>query len=301
MRWLARLKVYLICVILCLSTPLAAQTDTLSADLDRWDTLASRAETAVDLEQGSDQVFEALRASIAAYRAEFDAARDQNATRIATLREQIAALGPRPEGEGAAPEPVDVAAKREELNQQLNALLVPVQKAEAEFVRADALISQIDQILRERQTDELLKVSPTPLNPAYWGTAVTDLMQSADILWIESPESVNARSWEQLRGTLPLVIGLSALGLVLIMRGRRWSKLIVQRLQRYGARGFGIWRFLVSLLRIILPFAGLVLLALGAIATNFFGPKGNEIILSLAFLGGIMLGVRWVAERVFFA
>ncbi|MDF1728485.1 MAG: DUF3772 domain-containing protein [Sulfitobacter sp.] len=287
-----------LCLLISLSGALSAQGN-LEEDLERWDTMAERAEAAVDLEQGSEQMFEALRSSIAEFRAEFDAARELNATRIATLREQIAALGPPPEGEGATPEPPDVAAKREELNQQLSTLLVPVQKAEAEFVRANALIAEIDNILRERQTDRLLTVDPTPLNPVYWREALTDLAQSAEILWAERPEGTSPNSWENIREPLPLVLGLTIAGLVLIFRGRRWSGMIVKQMQRQEMRGFGVWRFIVSLLRIILPFAGLILLALAAISTNLFGPKGDEIIFTLSLLGGIMLGLRWVADRVF--
>lgn len=285
-------------VLWLLLVPLWAQTD-LGTDLERWDRLAERAETAIDLGRGSDALFESLRSSISDYRAEFDAARGLNGTRIATLRQQIAALGPKPEGENAAPEPADVTAKRKDLNDKLNALLVPVQKAEAEYVRADALVGQIDRILRDRQTDELLTVTPTPLNPVHWKPALTDLRQSAIILWNESPESENAQSWDELRKTLPLVLVLSVFGFVLILRGRRWSRQIVERVQRVGMRGFGIWRFVVSLLRIILPFAGFVLLGLAAVATNLFGPQGDEIILTIAILGGIMLTVRWVSEQVF--
>ncbi len=293
---------YIICAAfaaLWLSVSVGFPQNELLEELERWDTLAQRAEKAIDLGQGSDDLFEALRSSIADYRTDFAAGRELNSTRIATVREQIAALGTPPEGEGAPPEAPDVAAKRDELNQQLNDLLVPVQKAEAEFVRADALVRQIDQILRDRQTDQLLEVGATPLNPANWRTAINDLIVGAELLWNERPESENAQDWRELRETLPLVILLSALGLVLIFRGRRWSRLLVNRLQRFGARGFGIWRFIVSLLRIILPFAGLMLLALAAISTNLFGPKGDEVILTLAIVGGIMLGVRWVSERVF--
>lgn len=293
---------YILCAAfaaLWLSVSVGFSQNELLEELDRWDTLAQRAEKAIDLGQGSDDLFEALRSSIADYRTDFAAGRELNSTRIATVREQIAALGTPPEGEGAPPEAPDVAAKRDELNQQLNDLLVPVQKAEAEFVRADALVRQIDQILRDRQTDQLLEVGATPLNPANWRTAINDLIVGAELLWNERPESENAQDWRELRETLPLVILLSALGLVLIFRGRRWSRLLVNRLQRFGARGFGIWRFIVSLLRIILPFAGLMLLALAAISTNLFGPKGDEVILTLAIVGGIMLGVRWVSERVF--
>ncbi|MFK7835842.1 MAG: DUF3772 domain-containing protein [Sulfitobacter sp.] len=267
-------------------------------DFDRWEGLATRAEASIDLGQGSESVFEALRTSVATYRAAFDAARSEDSARIATLREQIAALGAAP-AEDAPPEAADVAGQRADLTQQLNAALVPIQRAEAAYVRADALIRQIDTILRTRQTDALMEVSPTPLNPVYWRPAVADFFTSVDVLWLERPMREDAMSVDGLRETLPTAIVLAAVGLLLILRGRRWSHRIVNRLQRYGARGFGIWRFVVSLLRIILPFFGLLLLAIAVISTDLFGPKGSEIFLTLAVLGGIMLGVRWVSERVF--
>ncbi|MGR3474866.1 MAG: mechanosensitive ion channel family protein, partial [Sulfitobacter sp.] len=70
-------------------------------------------------------------------------------------------------------------------------------------------------------------------------------------------------------------------------------------LQQFGARGFGIWRFVVSLLRIILPTVGLVLLAMAILATDWLGPRGSALVQLLPVIGGAMLGVRWVAERVF--
>ncbi|MEW9918827.1 DUF3772 domain-containing protein [Marimonas sp. MJW-29] len=284
---------------LWLAAGAALAQETLSEELERWETLAKRAEAAVDLGQGSDEVFEALRQSIARYRADFNSAREANSGRISTLREQIAALGAPPEGENAPPEDPEVSARRDELTQQLNALLAPVQKAEAEFVRADALIREIDQILRDRQADQLLEISPSPLNPVHWPGALRDLVSGAELIWTEQPEGAEDEAGDDFRSSLPLVIGLTAFGLLLILRGRRWSQRLVSHMQKLGGRGVGIWRFLVSLLRIILPFVGLVSLALAAVATNLFGPKGDEIILTLAFVGGIMLGVRWVAERVF--
>lgn len=298
MRALFRFSVWLVLGLWLTVATAQAQTTT-DADMDRWQTLASRAEKAIDTRQGSDAAFEALRSAVAEYRTIFDAGRDQHKNRIATLREQLAAIAPPAEGEGAASEAQDVTAKRTELNKQLSELLVPVQTAEAGFVRADAIVGQIDQILRERQTDELLKVTPTPLNPVHWKPALTDFLSAVDLIWIEPPASGEALSWDNLRQTLPLVILLATFGIVLILRGRKWSSWFVMRLQSKGARGFGIWRFLASLLRIIIPFSGVVLLALAAISSNQFGAKGNEIILTLVLLGGSILGVRWVSERVF--
>ncbi|MDF3413860.1 mechanosensitive ion channel family protein [Sulfitobacter sp. M57] len=267
------------------------------SEVTRWSVAAAAAEQLLDSDNGSEGRLEELRAEIVAFRSDFREATTQNAARIATLREQLTALGPKPEGEGAKPESADVAASRAELEEQLDTLLTPVQRAEAEYVRADAIISQIDKSLRERQAEELLETSPSPLNPVYWRPAFADLNAALSKLWNEKAEGLEGD--DDLVAGLPITILLGALGTVLILRGRRWSEMIVSSLQRLGARGFGIWRFLVSLLRIILPFAGLILLALAVSSTGIFGPQLNEMFLLFAVLGGVMLGLRWVSERVF--
>lgn len=268
------------------------------ADLTRWEGVATRADAALVNPDASEDMLNTLRIQITTFRSDFDAGRRANGTRISTLREQLAALDATSAGEGAG-ESADLLARRQQLNDQLSAALEPVQRAEAEFVRAEALVVAIDQQLRERQTQALLEVVPSPLNPVHWNPALFDLRSAVQGLWNENSAARAAAGGGALRSSLPITIGLSLLGLVLIFRGRRWSRLIVTRLQRFGARGFGIWRFIVSLLRIILPFAGLLLMALAAVSTQMFGPKGNEILISIAVLGGILLGVRWVSERVF--
>ncbi|MGC1506427.1 MAG: DUF3772 domain-containing protein [Sulfitobacter sp.] len=279
---------------------LAAQ-ELSTEDFASWEVLAKRAEQSVDAARASDSAFEVLRGDLADFRARFDNARGANNARISTLRKQIAALGQQPEGEGAAPESVDVTAKRADLNDQLNTLLLPVQRAEAAYVRANHLVGEIDQILRDRQARQLLSLSPSPLNPVHWKPAAGDCLDALWGIWNENPRTVQARSLQELRTTGPVVLLLLVLGGVLILRGRAWARAIVGQLRKYGERGIGLWGFVLSLLRIILPFIGMLLLALAAISTQLFGTKGHEILLSLALMGGILMAVRWVSERVFSA
>ncbi|MBJ6945589.1 DUF3772 domain-containing protein, partial [Vibrio cholerae] len=42
------------------------------------------------------------------------------------------------------------------------------------FGRADAIVQQIDQTIRQRQTYALIRQTPSPLNPANWAPAVTE-------------------------------------------------------------------------------------------------------------------------------
>ncbi len=279
-------------------TGAAVAQEPVLPDFDQWESVASTAEEVIDATDTTETMLEVQRARLVEYRTKFDAARNLNAARINALREQIAALGTPPEGEGAEPESPEVAANREELNRQLNTLLTPVQRAEAAFLRADALIGQIDVALRERQTEQLMEVVPTPLNPVHWQTAVNDLAIAAGEIAAEAPDNAETAR-RNLRSSLPAVLALTVLGLVLILRGHHWSTAIVGRLQRFGARGFGIWRFVVSLLRIILPTVGLVLLAMAVLATGWLGPRGSALVQLIPVIGGAMLGVRWVAERVF--
>lgn len=279
-------------------TGAAVAQEPVLPDFDQWESVASTAEEAIDATDTTETMLEVQRARLVEYRTKFDAARNLNAARINALREQIAALGTPPEGEGAEPESPEVAANREELNRQLNTLLTPVQRAEAAYLRADALIGQIDVALRERQTELLMEVVPTPLNPVHWRTAIDDLATAAGEIAAEAPDDADTAR-RNLRSSLPAVLGLTVLGLVLIFRGHHWSTTIVGRLQQFGARGFGIWRFVVSLLRIILPTVGLVLLAMAILATDWLGPRGSALVQLLPVIGGAMLGVRWVAERVF--
>lgn len=278
----------------------AALTQTSpDVEFERYDALALRAEEAIESNTLDNETFEAIRTRIAEYRAEFDAARNANADRIATLREQVAALGMPTEGETTAPEYPDVVAKREELSAQLTTLLAPVQKAEASFLEADGLIREIDQLLRDRQTTKILEVGPTPLNPVHWPQAWTDLRTAGTSIWAESNQSNDTARWAKFNQNKLVVFLSMFIGLVLIGRGRSWSARIVSRLEKLGARGFGVWRFLLSLLRIIFPLIGLSSVALSIGLAGFLGPRGTEILMLVPVIGGLMLGFRWVSERVF--
>ena len=289
----------LVAVLLALTTgPGVIAQEISQAENTKWESVASRAETAVDEGVDSNEVFETLRNRITGFRTEFDTARKANEGRIASLRDQIAALGTPPE-EGSEPEPADVAAKRAELEKQLATLTAPIQVAEAAFRRADGLVGEIDTILRERQTEELLAANPSPLNPLHWKPAWEELKAAFGALWVSRDALNNPVKQQDLRANLLQVIAAGALGLVLVIRGRGWARQLVNRLREHGARGLGIWRFLVSLLRIILPLVGLGFLSYAIVQTGLLGVRGTELMRIVPVLGAMILGFRWVSERVF--
>ena len=271
----------------------------LSEDsLARWSELVTRTQAALENEAVSDDVLGDLREDIVDYRRQFETARTTNAPRITLLQEQLAELGPEP-SEGATPEPAETAAQRAMLNDELAALTAPGRRAQTAFVLADGLVTQIDQSLRERQTQALFRLSDTPLNPEVWQPAARDLQRSATALWGERADRRASIGWQELRQNAPGVVLFGILGVVLIFGGRRWAYRITQHLQTYGWRDFGIWRFIVSLLRVILPALGLLALIYSVRLSGYFGARGDAVLAIIPALGGMLLGFRWLAEQVF--
>ena len=268
-------------------------------NMSEWLDLAERAETLVDQADTSDESLESLRSDIADYREQFNEARNVNAVRITSLRDQLALLGAEPpEGEGV-PEAAEVVSKRKELEGQLAELMAPVQVADSAYARADGLVGEIDTILRNRQTEALLEVVESPLVPTHWPVALATLNAAVSKLWSQPEEdALSARRTELIRN-LPVILFSTVAGLILIFRGRRWSTKIVTRFSRVGGRSLSVWRFVFSLLRIVFPLIGLSLLAFAALTTGYLGERGDQLVLLIPFLGGLMLGFRWVAEQIF--
>src|SRR5690606_10516447 len=131
------------------------------------------------LERGaaSDRALEQLRRDIVGYREQFLTAQGANQNRIDTLQAQIAALGTAP-GPDETPEAPEITASRAELTVQLARIIAPRRAAEAAYNRADGLIREIDSTVRERQAARVLRLGPSPLNPALWPSAFRDLGDS---------------------------------------------------------------------------------------------------------------------------
>lgn len=298
-RFLTQAAAFIGLLLFCASLAFAQDVKS-DLDMDAWTTLAERAENALDDPDTSDAVLEALREQITTYRAEFIEASGANASRIASLRDQLTLLGEATTTDGeTTTEAPGITENRKELEAQLSTLLAPVQVAESAFTRADGLVEEIDKIVRTRQAEALLEVVESPLNPVHWPVAWNALQVAFSEMWRDlSPEQAEVRR-EGLLQRLPIIILATIAGLILIARGRRWSSAIKDRLRLMGARGVGVWRFVVSLLRIVFPLVGLFLLVYAARATGYLGMRGDELVSLIPTLGALMLGFRWVADQVF--
>lgn len=270
-----------------------------TVDYVTWTATAERAEEAILAARASNLALEQLREELAGWRSLFLEAQDANATRIATLNEQIAVLGAAPE-DGASEAP-EITARRAQLTAQLDVLQAPVLTAEEAYRRADGLIGEIDSIIRARQADELLQLGPTPLNPVHWPKALGALTGSVRLAVLEAVDAMAAPDfWSNLRGNLPAVLFYLALAGVLLLRGRVWMINLTTRLsQKSTQRGVAVYAGVLSIGQIILPLMGLMALLEAFYSAELLGLRGARIAGLIPGAGIILLVGLWLAGRLF--
>ncbi|OWU83468.1 mechanosensitive ion channel protein MscS [Oceanicola sp. 22II-s10i] len=268
-------------------------------DYEDWAQTAQRAEDAIEANRASDDALGTLRTELDRWRSQFEEARSTNAAAIATVRAQLSTLGPAPE-EGATEAP-DIATQRAQLNERLAQLEAPGRAAEVAWSRADALIRELDRILRDRQTDELLELGPSPLNPVNWPGAATSVIVGFERVVEEFTTNwSSAIKRSEARAKLPVIVVLLAASVILLSRGRRWTELLTERVQGRERRAERyLLGFLVSLGQIILPVAGMIAFVAAVFASDMAGPRATVI---LQVLPGAMISwsiARWVGSRMF--
>lgn len=265
-----------------------------------WEQLATRAERMISEGQTSNSGLELLRGQLVDWRAKLQAAQSTNASRIQSLRDQITALGAAPsDGTEEAPE---IADRRKQLGEQLQRAEAPGKAADEGYRRAAGLISEIDKEMRERQTAQLLKLWPTPSNPANWGEAATAIGNSFRALFAEvaanwRSEARRAEFYDVLPGSFIMVL----IALVLIFRGRRWIETFSNWLNRGAdaARWRRVWSFVASLGQIVVPTAGVLLISVALRITDLPGWLGNQMLTALLPAGFALFMAYWLGGRIF--
>ncbi len=281
------------------ATPAASEQDQGPPDYAAWERTAKKAERQTQDRQTPDDALTTMRGYLVEWRATFQAAQNVNAARIATLRAQIDALGP-PPADGKL-ETEAIALRRTELNDQLAQLQTPVIAADEAFRRADGLIKEIDRQLRERQADELLKVTPMPINPANWGIAVKALRDISAEIWNEvQTRWARPEVRADFTAYLPLALILFIIGLGLIWRGWSLGERLGNALSTLTPKHWHpVWGIFASLGQVALPVIGFVLIGVPIQFTGVLGPIGSHLAVSLAGLGVVIFGWAWLGQRIF--
>jgi potassium efflux system protein len=268
-------------------------------DYAAWEATAKRAEEAIGTGRASNAALEQLRSELVEWRRQFLGGQEANSARIATVREQIAALGPAPAN--GATEPAEIANRRAELNAQLEELQAPALKAEEAYRRADGLIGEIDGLIRARQARELLRLGPSPLNPANWVEGWDKLSGSLRALVNEvSSDWRNDLRRAEFRNNLPAVLMFVLIGLVLMLRGRRWTVRLTSWLyERNRGQSRQVLAAVMSLSQVILPFIGLMALVAALRQSSLLGLRAGRMVDLIPEFGLIILAAAWLAGRVF--
>ncbi len=278
----------------------AAQAQVTVQDREQyeiWLNTADRAVRVIGAARASTVSLEKLRSEIVGYRENFAAVRDTNSSRIATLESQLEALGPKPE---SGEEPEDIATLRTRLQTQLDRLKVPRVVSEEAHNRANGLISEIDQIIRARQTKRLLERGPSPLNPTYWSAAWSDFTGAWSALISETRRNWQAEATRaRVIAQLPIILTLAAIGVVLLGLGKRWTVHLGAYLRRVGGRGSGVWDFVVSLARVFLPLLGVLFLVTALDMTDVLGVRGARVLEEVPAWALILLVFGWLSDQLF--
>ena len=268
-------------------------------DYHGWARLAARAETALANAAIPDAGLETIRLELTRWRAQLLDAQSANSTRIATLKDQIAALGDVPDE--VATEDPEIATRRAELAAQMTRLQAPGLAADEAYRRADGLIGEIDRVLRERQADALLKLWPNPLYPGNWSDALSALSTTAATLWEQSAQkAADPPARSKLADMLPLSLPLLAFALLALWRGRFWADRLALRLRSpVTARGQRILGFGTSLGQIIVPVLACAALGEALRLSAMLGPVGLQIAAALAPMGTALFAAAWLGARIF--
>lgn len=279
----------------------AANTATPAAEIDyeAWEATATAAENLISGGVASTAFFESRRAELVRWRAQFLAAETANAERIDTVQAQIDALGPAPaEGER---EPDTIATRRAALEARLEQAQLPRLAANEAFNRANGLIAEIDAILTERQTQELLELEPTPVNPVNWATALSALVDLGATLRSQTFARIGD---PEVRATIadnaPAILGMVLIGLVMVLRGRPFVARMGERfLDGDRRRGRTMLGFIVSLGQLILPVVGFSLLAASLAFSGLLSDDGETLIGAVLTLIVAIYAALWLAGRLF--
>ncbi|MFD2174785.1 DUF3772 domain-containing protein [Rhodobacter lacus] len=284
---------------LALVLAVPAMAEISASDIKAFTKVSQKVEDAVAEAAASESTLSEMRAEMVKWRTTFTAEQDANADQIATVKSQIAALGPAPE-EGATEDAL-IAKRRTELTEQLAKLQAPGITATEAASRADSIIRTIDKLVRERQADKLLRLSPSVANPVNWPAAASLVRWMGAWIYDETrwrfTQPVN---YDELRTNAPLIIGLVLAALVLLARGRRWMMRATDfLLGKTAMRGRNLISGLVSLGQVVLPVLGANLLVIAIDQTSLFGPILSELFRDAPVFLFTVLMAWWLGARIF--
>jgi potassium efflux system protein len=276
----------------------AAQGAAAPLDYVQWRIISERAERMIEAGRGSKVFLEHSRDTLAKWRTQFSSAQDDNKSRINNLKLQITTLGSFAED---GKEPAEIQQRRAELTKKINILAVPVLTAQEAYNHADGLIREIDTIIRMQQTDQLFALGASALDPNVY-TKLDAMSEALGHLRAEFYAAVSSDIALRSRLENFLVTGFYlAMALLLLLRGGPWVETAGRFFSRQGDAQNEVWRFLISIGRLVLPVAALFALSIGLSDPELFGSRSAAILEHLPLLAIGFVSLRWASNQLLIA
>ena len=190
--------------------------------------------------------------------------------------------------------------RRNELKNLINELKTPGLRANDAFIQADTLISEIDLLLRSRQTDALLKSVESPLRPSIWVTAI---LQSLNALFapirefrlIEISDVQKTNFKIQAVSIFALVFAAVASWFV----GLKITKSADTIANKTPAKRLGVVKLPISLLELIFKFVSILLIIRALHLSGLVGLKGSLFLDQLPYFSALLLFALWIPKQLF--
>ena len=261
-----------------------------------WGSTANRAESVLTAGRASEKSLEILRDEIGNWRSSFKAAINLNADRISLIQTQFDALPPAPDDGSDDP----LEARRSELKEILTELKMPGLRANDAFIQADTLISEIDLLLRIRQTDALLTSVESPLRPSIWAQAVRQSLNSLlapinELRLIEISDAQKINFKMQAVSIFALVFGALASWFI----GLKLPNSIDGIANKSSAKSFRALKLPISLLELVFKFVALLLIIRAFHLSGLIGLKGSLFLDQLPYFGALFLFALWLPKQLF--
>ena len=217
-----------------------------------------------------------------------------------TIQARLDSLGP-PPTEGYF-ESEDIAARRTELLAQLSIAEEPIRLAREVLQQTEVLIREIDQRIRNQQTMVLFHRLPTPLSPAAWLTAVTELTVYIGHIFSQTRTSLQQpEEIDRLKGNLPTILVLGIFGLSVLLVGR---PMILRRLDQATTIGQAEW--FRWLLVVVKNFSRLILVAIGVAPfltiiklLQFDSESVLTMSTALPWMAAVVIVASWLGHTIF--
>ncbi|MDA9047097.1 DUF3772 domain-containing protein [Planktomarina temperata] len=276
----------------------SAQTSPqVTLDYDRWAATANMAQDTLEAGTASGAFLHELRKQLALRRSEFSEVQNFSPARLATLEEQLAALGPVPE---SGIEPAEIAERRMILAQEIKVLNAPRLRAREAFKQADGLIREIDAALSAKETENLLQLRPSPIDLRLWPEAVLQVSEK-----LKSLVGSVSTAWhtpvlrDKAHDQLSLIVALLVAAGVLLTQGRRWLARALRRLSRSeDAYGVDLAQYLLGLGKLVNVLLCVFLVSRAWSISRLYDFDLNVLLQASPWIVAPLFISRWLATQL---